>query len=134
MKGACHTCRSFDAFFAHLQRNPWFTRIETEAAVWAPDSYVRHFEEIAAAWVRALRSFRERGQLQFYEDRELFVVAWILMTARHHLATRFMLADADAAVVPLPAPARTAWLDFTARGLENLAQRPERAFPAAPRG
>ena len=107
--------RSFDAFFRHLLRNPWFTRIETEAAVRAPESYLRHFQELASDIVCSLRAFRAAGQLQHFEDPDLPVVAWMLMTARHHLATRFV--HADERTEPLSPQIRCAWLGFAARGL-----------------
>ena len=109
--------RSFDAFFRHLLRNPWFTRIETEAAVRAPEAYLRHFQEMAADMVQALQGFRSIGQLQHFEERDLPVVAWMLMTARHHLATRFVLAGGS--VEPLSTQIRDAWLGFAAQGLAN---------------
>lgn len=124
--------RSFDAFFEHLRANPWFTRIETAAAVWAPQTYIRHFREIAADWVAALRSFRGRGELRIYEDRELEVLAWILMTARHHLATRFLLDGED--IRELPADVRAAWFDFVGSGLApEGSARVKRACRAADR-
>jgi AcrR family transcriptional regulator len=109
--------RSFDAFFRHLLRNPWFTRIETEAAVRAPESYLRHFQELATGIVEALRGFHAAGQLQHFEERDLPVVAWMLMTARHHFATRFVLVGDVAR--PLSSQVRDAWLSFAAQGLAN---------------
>lgn len=111
-----HESRSFDAFFEHLARNPWFVRIETEAAVWAPESYLRHFQEIASSHLDAMHRHRGHGELALYEERELPVLAWILMAARHHLATRFVLREGR--VTPLPAPVRRAYLELVGRGLE----------------
>lgn len=127
-----HESRGFDAFFAHLARNPWFVRIETEAAVWAPESYLRHFHAIAASHLDALRHYHggahEPGQeLELYEARELPVVAWILMAARHHLATRFVLRDGQ--VTPLRAPVRRAWLEMVGRGLGAGATGPNEQGP-----
>lgn len=134
--------RSFDAFFRHLLRNPWFTRIETEAAVRAPESYLRHFQALATDIVEALEGFRALGQLQHFEERDLPVVAWMLMTARHHFAARYVLVDEDGR--PLSAQVRDAWLNFAAQGLskedpgaapagKNLAYRDE-SSAAPPEG
>lgn len=109
-------CRGFYAFFEYLSRNPWYVRIETEAAVWAPATFLRHFFDLADRYTRALRRSQAQGELQAYEDRELPVLAHIFLAARHYLATRYVVA----ASTPkrLPSWVGVTYVELICRGLE----------------
>jgi AcrR family transcriptional regulator len=108
--------RGFHGFFDHLMENPWYVRIETEAAVWAPTTYVKHFFDIADRYTRALRTARERGELAAFADRELPVLAYILMAARHYLATRYVVATATPR--RLPAALASTYVELVCQGLQ----------------
>ena len=108
-------CRGFVAFFDYVHRNPWYIRIETEAALWAPVAYRRHFHDLADRYVASMRRSRERGELAGYEEHELPVLAFTLMAARHYLANRFVLASASPD--RLPSWVANAYIRFVARGL-----------------
>ena len=109
--------RGFFGFFDHLLRHPWYVRIESEAALWAPATYVRHFFEIADRYTSTLRRSRDKGELRAYADRELPVLAYIFMAARHYIATRYVLATS----VPkrLPPTLASTYVDVVCRGLSN---------------
>jgi len=108
-------CRGFVAFFDYVHRNPWYIRIETEAALWAPAAFRRHFHDLANRYVASMRRSRQRGELADYGERELPVLAFTMMAARHYLANRFVLASA--APDRLPSWVADAYIRFVATGL-----------------
>ncbi len=107
--------RGFVAFFKHLQRNPWYIRIETEARIWARATYEAHVADLAFRYVRALRRCKQRGELSGYADDELEALAYMLMSARKYLAMRYIMRDGKAC--PLPEWLREAYMRFVAHGL-----------------
>jgi AcrR family transcriptional regulator len=109
--------RGFLAFFEHLSANPWYIRVESEAAVWANESYQRHFAEVMDRYVGAMRRSKAGGDLANYEEREFPILACIFMAARHYLSTRYALVKRGSA--KLPAFAARAYLDLVANGLER---------------
>jgi AcrR family transcriptional regulator len=106
--------RAFRAFFDHLSVNPWYIRIESETAVWAPEVFRQHFFEIADRYVAALSRSRAAGELADYEERDLEVIAYILMAARHYLATRYLHGMPGA---KLPSVVLDAYVNLVSRGL-----------------
>ena len=108
-------CRGFYAFFDHLIRNPWYVRIETEAAVWAPAMYFGHYFDLAERYTEALRRGRAAGELQAYNDHELPVLAYIFMAARRYLAARYILPGTKPK--RLPSWVAESYIDLVARGL-----------------
>ncbi|MFH1796362.1 MAG: TetR/AcrR family transcriptional regulator [Pseudomonadota bacterium] len=92
--------RGFHAFFDFLTTSPWYIRVESEAAVWTPKTYNRHFFDLADSYVILLRRAQASGELEGYEDRELPVLAYILMAARHYIAARYVPADGSARHLP----------------------------------
>jgi AcrR family transcriptional regulator len=106
--------RAFRAFFDHLSMHPWYTRIESETAVWAPEIFRQHFFEIADRYVAALLRSHAAGDLVDYEERELEVIAYILMAARHYLATRYF---AGAPGARLPSAVIDAYVGLVSHGL-----------------
>lgn len=111
-----YEARSFDAFFRHVQRNPWFPRLEAEGAVWAPSAYLMHFHALSDAYVAAMKHYRTGAELRAFDDHELPLLAHMFMAARHDLAMRTLLAGDPP--LHLPDAVRTAYLDLVARGLE----------------
>ena len=109
--------RGFIGFFDYLAKNPWYIRIETEAALWAPESYVRHFTDLTARYVAAMRRSKMQGQLRAYEDHELPMLAFISMAARHYLSTRYVLSSTGSG--RLPAPISRVYLDLIRYGLQR---------------
>ena len=114
-------CRGFYRFFDYLVRNPWYVRIETEAAVWTPASYLRHFFYLADRYSKTMRRSWAQGELQAYEERELPVLACIFMAARHYLATRYVLATSTPKRIP--SWVGNTYIDFLYRGLEHPSQK-----------
>jgi hypothetical protein len=94
--------------------HPWYTRIESETAVWAPEIFRQHFFEIADRYVAALSRGHAAGEFADYEERELEVIAYILMAARHYLATRYLSGGPGAR---LPAAVADAYVGLVSRGL-----------------
>ncbi|MEO8669471.1 MAG: TetR/AcrR family transcriptional regulator [Bauldia sp.] len=115
-------CRGFQAFFDFVWHNPWYIRIETEAALWAPAAYLRHFHDLADRYISSMRRSKARGELKAYADHELPAVAFMLMAARHYLANRFVLANPKPH--RLPAWVGESYMHFAATGLGNTLALP----------
>lgn len=113
-------CYGFYGFFDYLVRNPWYVRVETEAAVWAPMAYLRHFFDLSNRYLKALRRSWAQGELQAYKEHELPVLAYIFMAARHYLATRYILATSTPK--RLPSWLSTTYVELVCRGLEAPSQ------------
>lgn len=92
--------RGFVGFFDFLAFCPWYIRIESEAAVWAPETYRRHFYDLADSYVALLRRARADGELAGFEDRDLPVLAYVFMAARHYIAARYVLAEGGQRALP----------------------------------
>jgi len=84
-------CRGFRALTSYLIANPWHQRVEMEAALWVPKSYLKHFFEIADRYTATLLRFHRAGELAIYSESELRVVGLVLMAPRRYLATRLIL-------------------------------------------
>jgi len=109
--------RGFTGFFDYLVRNPWYVRVEMEAAVWVPASFRQHFFDIADRYVNALRRSRTRGELKIYEERELPILAYTFMAARQYLARRYVIATAKPR--RLPTYVGDTYIELVRRGLER---------------
>jgi len=107
--------RGFQGFFEFLALHPEYIRIESEAAVWAKESYTRHFIDLENRYTAAMRRSKASGEITLYEESELPTLSYILMAARHYLSTRYALAKGN--VRPLPAFAQSAYIDLVQRGL-----------------
>lgn len=111
--------QGFLAFFDHLYRNPWYIRVESEAAVWMPKAYRQHFEDLAGGYKAALRRSHANGELSDYQEHELELLAYIFMAARHYLATRYVL-NADGSPRRLPSWVAGVYGELLQRGLAAL--------------
>jgi len=109
-------CRGFLGFFDYLSANPWYLRIETEAAVWASESYTRHFNDLTERYVLTMKRSKAAGQMAAYEEHEFPTLACIFMAARHYLATRFILSRDGPN--RLPASVARTYLDLVRFGLQ----------------
>ena len=85
--------RGFCGFFDFLRTSPWYIRVESEASVWAPETYRRHFFDLSDSYVILLRRAQAAGELANFEDRELPVLAYMFMAARHYIAARYVPSD-----------------------------------------
>jgi hypothetical protein len=107
--------RGFQGFFEFLSLHPEYIRIESEAAVWAKDSYTRHFIDLETRYTAAMQRSKASGEITLYDASEFPTLSYILMAARHYLSTRYALAKSN--VRPLPAFAQAAYTDLVQRGL-----------------
>jgi AcrR family transcriptional regulator len=82
--------RGFRAFFDFLRETPPFFRILNEAESFAPESYRQHFDTVSKGYVKFLRRSLREGRFPGYDERELEVIAFVLMAARTYLAVRYV--------------------------------------------
>jgi AcrR family transcriptional regulator len=82
--------RGFRAFFEYQRRNTAFFTILNQAEVVAPAAYEEHFALLTKHYVRALKRSVDRGEITRYAERELEVVAYMLMAARNYLYLRYV--------------------------------------------
>lgn len=110
--------RGFRGFFEFLQFNPSFFRILNEAEIEAPKAHAVHFEKLRAGYLASLKRSWDRGELPGFEERELEVIAYMLMAARSYLYLRY--SKAEEGPRPLPDWVVHAYLKFIAGGLGTL--------------
>ncbi|MDO8981701.1 MAG: hypothetical protein Q7V17_20995 [Afipia sp.] len=72
--------KGFRGLFEYVAKHPGFYRVLNEAA--APAAFDEHISNLAQHYTRALKRSRTRGEIQGYDERELEVVAFVLMAAR----------------------------------------------------
>lgn len=111
--------RGFRAYINHLTERPWFHRVESEAAVWTPESYAIHFQDIAERYVKAMRRSKENGELRNFEETELHTLAYILMAARHYISARYLFPLNKGSF--LPRHVSSTYLDLVRSGLKITA-------------
>ena len=111
--------RGFRAFMDFIVENPGFLRILNEAETLAPKAFHQHFKNVAKRYVSSLSRSRDNGELGAYKDRDLEVIAYILMAARSYLAMRF--ARRKNTVRSLPESVIKAYLRFVSGGLNPAA-------------
>ena len=116
----------FRAYFDFLIENPEFERILSEAAVFTPQGFRSHVQNIVSGYMRAFRYSRARGVLPHYSERELEAVTHMLLGARAYLSQRYM-ANGDGRARKLPKDAFTAYIKFMRYGLTG----PRRASNAS---
>lgn len=116
----------FRAYFDFLSENPEFERILSEAAVFTPQGFRNHVQNIVSGYMRAFRYSRTRGVLPHYSERELEAVTYMLLGARAYLSQRFMANDTGA-TRKLPEWAFTAYMKFMRYGLTGPRRSPKTA-------
>ncbi|MBL4874421.1 MAG: TetR/AcrR family transcriptional regulator [Rhodobacteraceae bacterium] len=90
----------FRAFFKYLLETPEFYRILNEAEIFAPKAYKSHMTNMVNGYVQALSHSKEEGLLPGYDERELEVIAYILLSARNYLSMRYSYEEG--VVHPIP--------------------------------
>jgi AcrR family transcriptional regulator len=103
--------RGFLAFFRYISAKPWLVRIESEAALWAPNSYADHLRDFTGRYLSAMAESKRRGELAAFEPDEFPVLAFIFMAARHYLGVRYMTS-----VAPPPRHVQKSYAEFVVRG------------------
>ncbi len=76
----------FRGFFSFLKAHPHFFRILNEAPSFAPKGYEAHLKLVLEGYMHFFRKARARGEATGYSERELEVVAYVLMSARIYLS------------------------------------------------
>ena len=74
------------AYFEFCRRNPGFLRIYHEAAIFAPQSYRRHFQRLARGYTRMMKGNQMKGEIPLFDDHEIEALIHILMGARSYLS------------------------------------------------
>lgn len=105
----------FRAFFDFLKERPQFYRILHEAEQFAPKAFQKHIKNMAMSYVRALDGGRRRKAIQGYNETDLEVISYILMSARDYLSMHY--AYSGGRVRPLPPEVVTSYMKFIRRGL-----------------
>ena len=90
----------FRAFFKYLLETPEFYRILNEAEIFAPKAYKSHMKNMVNGYVKALSHSKKEGFLPGYDERELEVIAYILLSARNYLSMRYSYEEG--VVHPIP--------------------------------
>lgn len=88
----------FRGFFSFLRTHPHFFRILNEAPSFAPKAYQAHLEMVMEGYMSFFKKWRDRGDIPNFSEKELEVVAFVLMGARLYLgryATHNETADSD---------------------------------------
>ncbi|MBW8636146.1 TetR/AcrR family transcriptional regulator [Hoeflea sp. WL0058] len=106
----------FVGFFDYLRHQPWYIRIESAAAVYATETYRRHFFDLADSYVRTMRRAQANGELLRFEERDLPALAYIMMAARHYFAARYL--PPTATDRSLPGHVFDTYRSFLEQGLE----------------
>lgn len=109
--------KGFRGFFDFLTKNPGFYRVLNEAEVAAPSAFDQHISNLARSYTNALKRGLQRGEISGYEDRELEVVAFVMMAARFYIYLRFSKAGKRAK--PIPEWVISAYMKFVTRGLKG---------------
>ena len=99
----------FCAFFEFLVERPEFFRVLHEAEQYAPDAYRMHHAKVEQGYLRWFGRLQKGGYLANYGDKELKVVAQILMAARDYIATIYSLSNGKRAL-PVPEEAVSAYM------------------------
>jgi len=71
------------------KKNPGFPRLRSEAEVAAPSAFQTYLQEILSRYLPALERGQAQGYLKGYDARELTVIAYMLMGARHYIHYSF---------------------------------------------
>lgn len=72
----------FRGFFSFLKAHPYFFRILNEASSFAPKAYEAHLELVHEGYMNFLRRARAGGEIRGFSERELEVVAFVMMSSR----------------------------------------------------
>lgn len=76
--------KRYRAYVDFCRRNPGFSRILDEAAIYSPVAFQSHIRKFAQGYIRALNRGIERREIQNYEPDELPAIVFMLMGARSY--------------------------------------------------
>ena len=110
--------RSFRGFFSFLYKMPQFLRILNGAEMFAPKGHKQHFETVSKQYMRFLRHSLSDGEFPAFEEDELEVVVFMLMSARSYLAMRYV--SGGEAADELPESVVKSYMKFVRYGLEGV--------------
>jgi AcrR family transcriptional regulator len=108
--------KGFRGFFEYVVKHPGFYRVLNEAEVVAPAAFDQHITNLARHYTQALKRSRSRGEIKGYDERELEVIAFVLMAARFYIYLRFSKANNEARRIPDWVV--TAYMKFVSHGLK----------------
>lgn len=77
------------AYFMFLAEHPWFHRLLHESEVLAPKASEIYLRRVADGYIRSLTRSVDRGEIEKFSDKELEILAYILMSLRVYLAQRY---------------------------------------------
>ncbi len=112
--------KGFMAFFDFIVENPDFLRILNEAEQLAPKGHEAHFQLVVAGYLASLQRDWARGEYPGYEERELEVIVYMLLSARSYLALRYAK-DKDG-IKPIPNWITDTYMKFITYGLKGPAK------------
>jgi AcrR family transcriptional regulator len=119
--------RSLRAFMEYVVENRRYLRILNEAETLAPKAYRAQFKYLTKRYVASLKLSFDRGELGAYDERDLEVIAHLLISARSYLALRFTVTNNT--VRPPPEYVLKAYMRFVAAGLSAPPLSTERNKP-----
>jgi AcrR family transcriptional regulator len=89
----------FKAYFEFMAIRPEFYRVFTEAQVFVPEAYTKHFRNVMNNYVRALEHQRESGYLTV-GNGELEVLAYALTGIRNYITQLIFSANSPRQIPP----------------------------------
>ncbi|HEY4191931.1 MAG TPA: TetR/AcrR family transcriptional regulator [Mesorhizobium sp.] len=108
--------KGFMAFFDFIVQNPDFLRILNEAEQLAPKGHEAHFQLVVAGYLANLQRDWARGEYPGYDERELEVIVYMLLSARSYLALRY--AKDEDGTRPFPGWVTDTYMKFITNGLK----------------
>ncbi|MGA0570034.1 TetR/AcrR family transcriptional regulator [Variovorax sp. VNK109] len=107
--------KRFQAYFSFLEEHPAYYRILYEAEVYSAESSRQHRETVARGLRRILERARSAGEIVECEPRELEVLTYMMLGARHYLSMRYSR-DGDQPA-KFPKWVSKAYMKFLAKGI-----------------
>lgn len=81
--------RGFEASFAYLYEHPYMARVTEEAALYAPEAYRQHIDEMITGYTRSLLRSKTGTQIEDFRPEELKTLAHLLIGARLQLMWQY---------------------------------------------
>ena len=109
--------RGVRGLFRYIAENPGFYRLLNEAETLAPKAHRAHFRNVTQGYIHALRLAWKKGELAGYSEREIEVLAYLLMGMRSYLLLGF--ARKGRTMDSMPAWVTKTYLKFVRAGLTS---------------
>jgi AcrR family transcriptional regulator len=90
----------FRAFFEFLKEVPEFLRILDEAEFFAPTGFQQHLDNVSGRYIRILQRALAAGATNPFSEKELEVIAYLLLGARAYLARRYAYGEKGPQPIP----------------------------------